>query len=221
MTTPRRDFLNWLGASGAFAAMPNLSAGNHESSLQPVSDKWDMSWCDRIKGKVRAVFDSPEISDGSAVFRAQVWRDEYKEVYATSLADTTTVTVLRHKGIALAMNDEYWARFKIGEKASMRTADDKEWLTANPVNKPDPTAPPAYASYSLPALLASGGIVLACNMAFSRSVVGNFKTEGKLSDDDARKEALAHLVPGVILQPSGVFATLRAQQAGCSYLLAS
>ena len=33
--------------------------------------------------------------------------------------------------------------------------------------------------------------------------------------------ALQHVVPGVILQPSGVFATLRAQEAGCQYLLAT
>jgi hypothetical protein len=221
MPTPRRDFLTWLGASGTFAAMPSLSTGDHAASHRPVSDTWDMSWCDRITGKVRAVFDSPEISDGDAVFRALVWRDQYKEVYGTSLADTTAVTVLRHKGIALAMNDEYWARFKIGEKAKVRTPDDKDWATANPVSKPSPDAPPQFANYSLPALLASGGIVLACNMAFSGSVVGKFKKEGKLTDEEARKQALAHLVPGVILQPSGVFATLRAQQAGCSFLLAS
>jgi intracellular sulfur oxidation DsrE/DsrF family protein len=33
--------------------------------------------------------------------------------------------------------------------------------------------------------------------------------------------ALKHLLPGVTLQPSGVFAVLRAQEAGCQYLLAS
>jgi intracellular sulfur oxidation DsrE/DsrF family protein len=33
--------------------------------------------------------------------------------------------------------------------------------------------------------------------------------------------ALHHVVPGVILQPSGVFGVLRAQEAGCNYILAS
>ena len=32
---------------------------------------------------------------------------------------------------------------------------------------------------------------------------------------------MTFVLPGVILQPSGVFATLRAQEAGCQYLLAS
>jgi hypothetical protein len=42
-----------------------------------------------------------------------------------------------------------------------------------------------------------------------------------VNDADARKQAIAALVPGVILQPSGVFAALRAQEAGCLYLRAS
>ena len=42
-----------------------------------------------------------------------------------------------------------------------------------------------------------------------------------MSDEAARKQAIAALVPGVVLQPSGVFAALRAQEAGCVYLRAS
>ena len=37
----------------------------------------------------------------------------------------------------------------------------------------------------------------------------------------ARKQAIGYLVPGVILQPSGVFAAIRAQEAGATYLRAS
>ncbi len=39
--------------------------------------------------------------------------------------------------------------------------------------------------------------------------------------DTARKAALAGVLPGVILQPSGVFVALHAQDAGCKYLRAS
>ena len=47
------------------------------------------------------------------------------------------------------------------------------------------------------------------------------KTRDKIGDDEARKRAIAYLLPGVILQPSGVFAAIRAQQAGCAYLKSS
>jgi hypothetical protein len=43
----------------------------------------------------------------------------------------------------------------------------------------------------------------------------------KISDAEARTRAIGYLVPGVILQPSGVFAVTRAQEAGASYVKAS
>jgi hypothetical protein len=220
MTTPRRDFLSWLGASGAFAAMPNLPATSHATPDRPVSDKWDMTWCDRVTGKVRAVFDSPEVSEGAAMFRAQVWRDEHKEVYDTPAADTSAVIVFRHEGIPLVMNDAFWSRFEIGKEIKLKDQQGKKWATSNPIASAPPGTPPKFANYNIPAFIASGGIVLACNFAFG-DMVEKFLKEDKLSKEDARKRALEHLIPGVILQPSGVFAALRAQQAGCSYLMAS
>ena len=217
MSTPRREFLSWLGAGGVLAvgANPKFMV----ALPAPVSDKWDMSWCDRVHGKVRAVFDSPGVSEGAALFRAQVWRDEHKEVYGTPAGDASAVIVFRHEGIPLVMNDAFWARFNIGKELKIRDEKGKKWTTVNPITSTPPGTPERYANYNLPAFLASGGIVLACNFAFGE-MVGRFKTADKLSADDARKRALEHLVPGVILQPSGVFAALRAQQEGCHYLLA-
>lgn len=43
----------------------------------------------------------------------------------------------------------------------------------------------------------------------------------KVSADEARKRAIAYLVPGVILQPSGVFAVTTAREAGAAYVKAS
>jgi len=217
MTTPRRDFLGWLGAGGLLAAggMPRIAA----ALPVPVSDKWDLSWCERVNGKVRAVFDSPGVSEGAALFRAQVWRDEHKEVYGTPPAEASAVIVFRHEGIPLAMNDAFWKRFNVGKELKIKDEKTKKWTTVNPIASTPPGTPEKFANYNLPAFIGSGGIVLACNFAFGE-MVQKFIDGDKLSRDDARKRALEHLIPGIILQPSGVFAALRAQQAGCNYLLA-
>lgn len=221
MTTPRRDFLSWLGAGGVLAAggRPRFSVASSEHHPTPVSDKWDLSWCDRVNGKVRAVFDSPSVAEGDALFRAQVWRDEQKEVYGTLISDASAVVVFRHQGIPLVMNDAFWARFNMGKELKLKDAKGKKWAPINPIASTPPGTPEQFANYNLPAFIASGGIVLACNFAFGE-MAGRFKKADKLSADDARKRAMEHLIPGVILQPSGVFAALRAQQAGCGYLLA-
>jgi len=73
---------------------------------------------------------------------------------------------------------------------------------------------------ALDKFIARGGIALACNLAFGDMVDVVAKKDGG-TPEAARKTALAALVPGVILQPSGVFAALHAQDVGCKYLRAS
>lgn len=226
MTRPRREFIGWLGASSLLAvagaplaAMEPVPSTPAPDGLVPVDNKWDVSWADRIGGKFRAVFDSPDISEGMALFRAAMWRDHYNEVYGTTPEEMSPVLVIRHGAIPLVMNDEYWARFRIGRNEKLKDPDTKKWYVKNPIRVADPKYP-KYAAYSLEGFMASGGTVLACNLAFG-DVVSRFQQEEKLSRSDARAKALEHIVPGVILQPSGVFAVLRAQQAGCAYIMAS
>jgi len=149
-----------------------------------------------------------------------VWCDEYKTVYGTPRADMSPVIVLRHRGLRLALNDAYWKRFELGKDSKVLSPEGKEWAEANPVLTPDHTVPEPEASYTLPKFISDGGIVLGCGLAFEQ-VVGRLKKADSLSDSTARERAHESLVPGVILQPSGIFATLRAQEAGCKYILAS
>jgi hypothetical protein len=227
MLSRRREFLGWLGGTSALAAagIPiglRAPAAAHVAHPASLDDKWDLTWADRVQAaKFRAVFDSPAISDGDALFRAMVWCDEYKAVYATPRADMAPVLVFRHQGIALAMDDGFWKRFDIGKEHKVLTPEGKKWAEANPIYQPPANPSPDFPSYSLKQYLADGGIVLACDFAFALVVERYKKDDSKLNDASARAEAIKALIPGVILQPSGVFAVLRAQEAGCKYIIAS
>lgn len=230
MSTPRRDFLGWFGASALVAAGAPLAASAPVAALepperprrqeQPVDDTWDMGWVERITGKYRAVFDSPELSEGAALWRALMWRHQYKEVYGTEGTEMTPVLVIRHGAISMAMDDSYWEQFRIGKAEKVKNYTTKKWEIANPFRTAPPDVPEKYAADNLEGLMGSGGIVLACNLAFQQ-VVWNYRNAEKLSREAATARAREHLIPGIILQPSGVFATLRAQEAGCGYILAS
>ncbi|HEV8599661.1 MAG TPA: hypothetical protein VGQ69_09905 [Gemmatimonadales bacterium] len=218
MTTDRREFLGMLAAAG----IVGKAGGNLPSSRAPIpSSPWDVSWADRITGKHRAVFDSVEISAGLGLLRALIWMKDYGEVYGATPAELSAVVVLRHNAIWLVMDDEFWAHHKIGALTKITDPKTKQPIERNPVIGPNPFGlPPALADDGLKKVLASG-TVLACNLALTLDVVEQIKADLKLDDAKAREMALKHLVPGVILQPSGVFATLRAQEAGCQYLLAT
>jgi len=68
--------------------------------------------------------------------------------------------------------------------------------------------------------MANGGIVLLCALAFRDSVEKIAQSE-KISADEADKRARSMIVPGVIMQPSGIFAAVLAQENGCHYVQTS
>lgn len=265
MTLPRRDFLGIAGASGLIAAAAPLhgqpfasTASASGDGITPIAADWDMTWVDRVTGRHRAVFDSPGISDGAAVFRANMWMNQYREVYGTDRADMSPVVVLRHSGTALALDDDYWTKFDIARElagedtprpaapapatpsqagpasaapSSAQPASSAETPSQAAASTAPATPSPASSSAgknplsgtgpnSLATFLDGGGIVLVCNVAFQQAAGRFRRADRNLSREAALELAKAHLIPRVILQPSGIFAALRAQEAGCHYILA-
>lgn len=211
----RRSFLGLLGAG---AALPVLDARAAVAHPAPRPDTtWDMSWVDRIGGSYRAVFDTPEINDGAGMFRAVMWRDQYKEVYGTDPAEMTAVLVIRHAAMPMVMDDAFWDRHQLGKARKIK--DGKQWARRNPWRTSEGN-PKAWAMYSMEAFRDNGGIILGCSLAFGQMVAMVAKAE-KLKQAEAREKALQHLLPGVTLMPSGIFAVARAQAAGCVFVAAA
>src|SRR5579862_70980 len=191
MGTKRRDFLGWLGgtsmaafAGSATVRLPDLPRAPSPPGVHPspLDVTFDVSWADRVQGKFRAVFDSPALSEGAALFRAVAWCDQYKTVYGTARSEMSPVLVIRHEAIHLALDDSYWQRFKIGKEVKLRTPEGKKWAEANPIRATPPGMPPMYARYNLGDFIADGGIVLACNLAFAEAVA-KFAKADKLQGD--------------------------------------
>ncbi len=194
-------------------------ASAEEQQADPV---WDTSWTKKITGKHRAMFDVPQVSGGSGVLRAGLWARQYTEVFKAQPSDFSPVIVLRHEGIILAMNQAFWDEYNVGKQNNVR--DDKNKKTnTNPVLAAAPTdGKPAspFSQLMLEQQISRGVIVLACNMAFG-GVVRDVVKKDKLKMPEARAKAISMMVPGIILQPSGIFANVLAQQNGCSFVAAS
>lgn len=229
MTTHRRHFLSWLGGASLLgvAGTPSLARASSLSMPPlpddhplPVADTWDMSWTSRVTGKYRAVFDGPEISDGAPMVRAAAWADMYKEVYGVEKREITSVLVLRHAAIDLVMSDAYWTRYEVGKANKLRDVNGKKWAKANPISAQSRSDTEQARRYTLETFMANGGIVLACGWAF-RFVASRIAKADKLEAADARQKAIELMIPGVVLQPNGIFAVLRAQEAGCHFAAAS
>ena len=220
MEIQRRAFLGTVGA-GALAASLEVQASAAPAPAPAAGGKWDVSWAERLNRKHRAVFDSTTFAGGAGLFRALLWKHEYRDVYGTAPEDMNAVLVVRAEAIWLAMNDVFWKTYNVGEENSFKAREPGKFRTSNPVASTPAGAPPDFADANIPRFVASGDVVLACHRAFGEVVDLVRKVDKLATDEEAETKATTFLLPGVVMQPSGVFAALRAQDAGCHYILAS
>lgn len=236
MSSARRDFLKQAGlgataiaagsalpfadarASGSVTRRDMLEAAVHWDEVQQA-EQWDTSWTQKVTGKYRAMFDVPQVEGGIGVLRAGIWQRQYTDVLKAQPTDLSTVIILRHEGIVLAMNQEFWSTYNVGKENKLKDENGKT-MRFNPVlPQPGQEVPRGAAGLMLDSLIKGGAIALGCGLAF-RSVVAAVQKKDKLEPADARKKALGMLVPGVVLQPSGIFADVMAQDAGCKFVYA-
>jgi hypothetical protein len=228
MPNTRREFIGQLTTGAAmFGALPmsaDLLARRFDvgGAANSGAEQWDLSWVKKITGKHKAIFDVPEIESGYGVWRASIWVNQYNEVLGIPVKDITPVLVMRHNGIVLAMQQSFWDKYDIGKSKDVKHPVTQQGTDRNPalLSSKRNEQPEMFDPMALDKYIARGGIALACNLAL-QDMEELIKAKDKVSDEEAHKQAVAALVPGVILQPSGVFAALRAQEAGCAYLRAS
>lgn len=230
--TPRREFLGQLATvAAAFAVTACASGGMGAAAasaapaeggpkLAPVLPlpplHFDDSWTTRLTGRYKAVFDSPEIDDGTAVFNAYVYIQGFKDMYTLQDSDVSTVIVMRHMAIPMALDDEFWAAYGLGEYAKIKEPGTEQWALRNPFWKASPKDP-EDAAYTLDALQRRGTVLLGCSFA-AHGMASILAKRSKQKPNAVFDELRQHLIPGLELAPSGIFAVMRAQEAGCKYM---
>lgn len=228
MQTNRREFIDRLATGTAALGGLSLGLGALPDRLEAAGavvarqGTWNTSWPDRLDGEIRAVYDVPEIESGYGVWRASVWAAQFEAALGVHAQRTSTALVLRHNAIVLAMRQGFWDRYGVGADGSVTHPLTSEVTTRNPalLGPADGIGEP-YVHFALDRFQARGGVVLACDLALQDLIAIVEKVDG-VGNGVARERAVAALVPGVILQPSGVFAVMLAQhRAQALYVRAS
>ena len=225
MSQDRRQFLERITAGAMLASFPvSIDVLRAFRAGAPVksAEEFDLTWANRVTGKYRAVFDVPEIDSGYGVWRASLWVKQYMETLKAGPRDCTPVLVLRHNGIALAMKQSFWDKYSVAKDKNVMHPITQQGTDRNPalLSSTRNEVPADFDEVALDRYIARGNIALACNLAFDDMIELVSKKDGT-TGDASRKTALEGLVPGVILQPSGVFAAIHAQDVGCKYIRAS
>lgn len=222
MPSNRREFIESLSAVAVLGALP-ADAIAAPTSAPAQGRTWDMTWLDKLNGVAhKALYDCTEIESGNGVARAGIWESQYQSVLGVKPADIRTVLILRHVGVALALRQDVWDKFEIGKVEKVKAPQSEDPTDWNPALSPGDRGDKlgTTADRGLTGFIAKGGIVLACNLALQK-YVRKFRDKDGVDEAEAQKRAVAGLVTGITLQPSGVFSAVRAGEAGCVYVKAS
>jgi len=213
----RRHFLESVGVASVAmlgtSVLPLNAAVPPES--RPSGEPWDMAWLERLESATyRAVIDANTIEDGYAADLAGGLIDTFHDVHGTSDDQVRIVIVARRGGTPLVLGDAVWAKFPLGEETTMNDRDGTPYRR-NPFYRPRPGASPESAANKLESLQRRGVILLVCNVALN-NWVRRLAERTKRDVAEVKTDVFANLVPGTSVMPSGVFALMRAQNAGCA-----
>jgi hypothetical protein len=227
MEPTRREFVERLAGGAAFFGVAPLVFNEPVLETAPLApsvaiEDYDMTWTSKVSGKNKVVMDVPEIESGYGVWRSGITKKQLMDALKVPAKEVSMVLVLRHNGIYMAMNQAFWDAFAIGKNHNVTNPADGQPTTKNPALLDAKSGLPAkFDGLSIPQFLAGGGLILGCDLAFNLDIVPLVQARDKSTEAAARTAALKYLLPGVTLQPSGVFAAIRAQQVGCVYVRAS
>lgn len=215
MTINRRFF---LGQLGALAVGVTVDPDELHATSPRITGPWDTTWLDRLAAaQHRVVFNTSEVSDGNVLSYVSSFLDDFHTVHGTTDQQTRPVIVFRRMGTPMALNDALWERYAIGEDQKIKDPNTKAPAIRNVFWKPRDGATGWEAQYALEPLQRRGLISLVCNVALGNWATGMARKYQR--DPEAVKaEWRENLIPGAILVPSGIYALIRAQNAGCAFM---
>ena len=218
----RRDALKQLaGGALALASVACATGGAAGSTAapapSPTTSQFDMSWQQKVNKRRRMAFDTNEVQGGAGLSFVAAYLSGVRQAYGEP--DASTVLVHRHASVQIVLGDEIWRRLGLGESLKLKDPTTGETAQRNPFLtwKEGDRYTMTGRNATLETIMKNGTIILACNVALS-GYAGMLATKEKIDREQAKKEVLASVVPGVYIVPNGIFGVCAAQEVGCGVI---
>lgn len=232
--TERRAFLKKVAAGGAVlaaaAADPLMAAAQAVASPTPAGQvppqqqqqamQWDDTWATTLAaGKYKAVIDGPEMGEGDFFWQAHAFIDGCKKVLGAQESEVAVAVVIRHAAIAAAYNDTIWAKYDLGKRLKVKDPATNKNAKRNPfLLVPDGVTTIDWMKPVTIMGLGARGVTFPCCNQATRFLSSQIAGWSKQDRNVVYEELKQNLVPGARLQPTGLYATMRAQQVGAAFM---
>lgn len=212
---PRREFLGAVALAGAALAQP----GRASATSVPGPGDWDHRWLEGLTRKHRTFFDTKSWGGGEAFGYPKRYYDAMVDGYGAKPGDIQVVIGLHGTAWPLALGDDAWAAWQLGEVLGLNDPATQARALRNVARSDEAGAP--FAQTSVVAWQRRGAAILLCNNTLRRvSRELSAKRQGSTADAVYEELRLA-ILPGVTLVPAMVAAIALAQAKGASYVVSS
>jgi hypothetical protein len=203
-------------AAGAVGFVARPTPLNANTTSRPATIEPSNNWLKGLKAKHRQFFDNPAPNGGIALVHVMNYYDTYNKAFSVKDADINAVLTFYGATTFYGLNDNAWAKYRLGEFLETNDAATGKPATANPWRSAPTilgiTLPPA----SIESLQKRGATMILCNNAltiFSSLLAAKRGLDAQVVYEDLK----ANILPGVELIPGMVVAVEQAQRAGLSY----
>jgi hypothetical protein len=203
MITPRRDFFGRVAAMTALGLSALATTPARAQTLPSDGPNWPGP----LQGRHKQVVDGTEINAGLPL--------TFAYTFLVPNESATAVVVLRHNASPIALDHAMWEKYKIGESLKIIDPETSAPAKKNPFVRPK-AGVLLVDDMAIDPLLGRGVVFGVCNMALqnrSKKLAAN----AGVSAEEALKDWVTNVIPGITVIPSGTWGVNRAQEAGCTY----
>jgi hypothetical protein len=214
----RRSFLAQLtglvSASGVLVVGRSATAGaTPAAAAQAAGRKWDTTWLDSFKGRHKQVYDLIwHTLRPNTLNPPMNYLEAHKELSGLEFPDVNIAIGANSSCFPIMASDALWAKFKLGERYSI-----KDPATGQPATKNVYLGPATGGSGAgVRSLQARGALFMMCNNALL-STASEWSREVGTPAQELHAELIAGLNPGVKVVPALTWAVGALQERGFTY----
>lgn len=172
-------------------------------------------WLERVKAPHRQLFDAPAPLDGIPLIHVLNYYESLNKAFKVKDADIDAVLTFYGSTTFHGLNDEMWAKYRIGEFLGIKDAKG-EFVTANPWRTSPMIMGMEMPQASVEGLQKRGATFILCNNALGL-LSGMLAQKRGLDPKAVHEDMKNNILPGVDLIPAMVVAIEQAHRAGLSY----
>ena len=221
MSQSRRSFIAALAMGTTGAAFPLFKeAENLDLNLEFSEDEISKAneWVSKVKGTKKLDYDGTTFNKGFPVH----WNWAY---YQSNIdmkvpeSEITTISVFRAMGILPAFKSALWKKYKFGEFFKVNDPKTGKPSLRNFVDAPQKGDLPGGGVTGISEMLEKGSLFCVCGAA-TKIISGIFAKKMNLDADEVYQDFENHIIDGIQIVPTGVWALGEVQAKGCGYIYA-